>query len=247
MDKEYTFRIDAFTPETLPAERFAEYVRHLARLLGEPANVHFKDLTEGSAKLAVCIDEQVRVKVRDRLSDVTAGNAVPEAMSALNELDKMLANDNAIGELYGDSGALILKFPGRTKPRPVVHGPIVQEGSVQGQLVRIGGQDSTSHATLQDGPLTVRNITMKRELAAQLAKYLYGETICLGGKGKYYRTEDGEWYMDGFAATSFEVLDDRCLSEIIDNLQAVNGSDWSKVADPLEELRALRGEDEVMH
>jgi hypothetical protein len=247
MDKEYTFRIDAFTPESLPAARFAEYVRQLARFFGETANVHFKDLTAGSARLAVSVDEPARAKVRKRIDSVLTGNGTLEALSAQSEIDEMLANDNAIAELFGETGAVVLQFQGRTKPKPTIHGPFVQEGSVQGQLVRIGGQDRTSHAILQDGQNSVKNITLKRETAAQLAKYLYGPTLRLFGKGKYFRVDDGDWRMEGFTVTSFNVLDDRPLSEIIHELQEVSGSDWNRVSDPLSELRALRGEDGVMH
>lgn len=240
MDREYTLRIDAFTLGSMPAGRFSEYVKQLAQLLGEAENVHFKDLTEGSARLAVCVDEPARYRVRERVNAVLIGEGTPEAVTAQSELDKMLANDNAVAELIGESGAVILQFQGRTRPKPIIHGPFVQEASVQGQLVRIGGQDRTAHAILQDGDVTVRNITLKRELAADLAKFLYRPIICLLGKGKYYRLENGDWVLDGFTATSFEQLDDTALSGVIDSLRAVGGSGWSKVADPLKELRALR-------
>jgi hypothetical protein len=36
---EYRFRIDAFTPETMPMARLAEYMSQLAQLLGEPTYV----------------------------------------------------------------------------------------------------------------------------------------------------------------------------------------------------------------
>ena len=39
--EEYRFRIDAFSPETLPMARLAEYLRQLAVILGEPNDVPF--------------------------------------------------------------------------------------------------------------------------------------------------------------------------------------------------------------
>ena len=38
---EYRFKIDAYTPQTMPLVRLAEYMAELAQLLGEPTAVHF--------------------------------------------------------------------------------------------------------------------------------------------------------------------------------------------------------------
>jgi hypothetical protein len=38
---EYVFRIDAFTPDTLPMARLAEYLSALAKLLGHQEHTHF--------------------------------------------------------------------------------------------------------------------------------------------------------------------------------------------------------------
>ena len=45
------FVIDAYSPETLPMSRLAEYMAQLATLLGEKSHVHFVELAAGSAKL----------------------------------------------------------------------------------------------------------------------------------------------------------------------------------------------------
>lgn len=37
----FTLRIDAFTPESLPMRRLAQYLLGLAQLMGEPEHVHF--------------------------------------------------------------------------------------------------------------------------------------------------------------------------------------------------------------
>ena len=53
---EYVLRIDAFTPDTMPMARLAEYLGALARLLGHAEHTHFVRLEEGSAKLVHRVD-----------------------------------------------------------------------------------------------------------------------------------------------------------------------------------------------
>jgi hypothetical protein len=57
--KEVHFRINAYTPGTIPMDRLALYMREFARLLGEPASVHFDKLIEGSACIVAWIDAAV--------------------------------------------------------------------------------------------------------------------------------------------------------------------------------------------
>jgi hypothetical protein len=54
--REYRLRIDAFTPETLPMSRLAEYMADLATLLGEQERVHFARLENGSTALVHTIE-----------------------------------------------------------------------------------------------------------------------------------------------------------------------------------------------
>ena len=72
---EYQFKIDAYTPETIPMARLSEYMGQLALLLGEPAAVHFRKLTRGSTVLNAKIDREAAPKVRDRVVRVRAADA----------------------------------------------------------------------------------------------------------------------------------------------------------------------------
>ena len=38
---EYRFEIDAFTPDTIPMARLAQYLGDIARMMGQEASVHF--------------------------------------------------------------------------------------------------------------------------------------------------------------------------------------------------------------
>jgi hypothetical protein len=126
--KEHRFRIDAFTPATLPMERLAEYMTEFAKLLGEAQHVHFVDVGEGSAILRARVEPVAVPKVERRINAVRQGNGDASTIKILKSLDDMLANDNAIGQLLDEAGAEIILFQGRNRPKPLVFGPIRADG-----------------------------------------------------------------------------------------------------------------------
>lgn len=67
------FKIDTFTPETLPMERLAQYMLQFAKLLGEPDRVHFVDVGSGSAVLRARVEDAALPRVERRLSDAARG------------------------------------------------------------------------------------------------------------------------------------------------------------------------------
>src|SRR6218665_2971572 len=121
---EYVFRIDAFTPDTLPMGRLAEYLAALAKMLGHPEHTHFVRVDEGSAKLVHKVDAVDAPKVESRLNNVRIGSAPKDAMAGKLALEELLANDNAVGTLSeAQSGRVILPFIGRNRPKPLTFPP----------------------------------------------------------------------------------------------------------------------------
>lgn len=110
---EYRYIIDAFTPDTLPMERLAAYMRELALLLGEPNNVHFARIEKGSAVLVSRIDRTAAPNVAGRVRGLRDGTAPEDARKAFRQLDAMLASDNAVGRLSDAESAEVIDFPGR--------------------------------------------------------------------------------------------------------------------------------------
>ncbi len=58
---EYRFVIDAYSPETLPMSRLAEYMTDLARLFGTAERVHFVRLEAGSTVLVQRVEPEARL------------------------------------------------------------------------------------------------------------------------------------------------------------------------------------------
>ena len=245
-DNEYTFRIDVFTPDTLPMARMAEYLTALADLVGHRDTTHFVRIEAGSARLVSRVEAQDAPKVERRLATVLAPNAVPAAARAYKVLDGMLAEDNAVGEVIGPEGATIIPFPGRTRPKALTFPAFRQDGSIDGQIVNIGGRDKTAHVILQDGAITYTSIDLNRDLARDLAKHLYGPKVRLFGSGRWERHPDGAWKLLSFTVDRHEVLDDAPLTDVLADIRATPAN--GLVADPAihDELMTLRlGEDEL--
>ncbi len=116
--REFYFRIDAFTPSTIPMARLAEYMAGLAVILGEPASVHFVKLQRGSTILVHRVQSEAVPKVRDRARAVRRGDAPRDALRAYENINNMLLADNGTGELKErDAEAVIIPFPGERRAR----------------------------------------------------------------------------------------------------------------------------------
>lgn len=234
----YRLHIDRFTPQTLPMGRLAEYMSDLAAILGHKEYVHFDKLQSGSAVLVSHVDDEVIPKVFERVTAVRHKTAPGDAMRAFYELNKRLKADNAVGRL--DRGtAQIIEFPGRKTPTPVQYGPITKVGSVCGVLIKIGGKDDTVPVVLQDSKYTWR-CNASRKMARELAHHLFGGVIRVYGSGGWIRDGEGVWSLNRFNITDFEVLDNRDLRDVIQELREVPGNRWRDSDDPLEELRRIR-------
>jgi hypothetical protein len=219
---EYVFSIDAFTPDTLPMARLAEYLSALAKLIGHPEHTHFVRVDEGSAQLVHKVDAVDAPKVETRLNGVRVGSAPRDALVAFQTLEDLLVNDNAAATFTEvATGRVLVPFVGRDRPKPLTFPPFRENTSINGQIVRIGGRDDTAHATLQDGSTIHTGVNMKRELARELGKLLYGPMVRLHGNGKFERQADGVWKMDDFKVDRYEVLDERSLAETLTLVRTV--------------------------
>lgn len=238
-DDRYVFRIDAFTPETIPMARLAAYMAELAAMLGEEDNVHFEKITKGSAKLAVKVERPAVTKVRNNVNEARMGVRGTRG-DRYRKLNEMLRSDNAEGTLKLNNSN-ILAFPGRKEPHPPKLGPFTQAFSRDGQLVRIGGKDKTAHATIQDADGQTWSFEVSRGLARELAPHLFEGVIRLTGTVRATRNDDGEWSYDALKAHQFEELRAETLTEALGRIRALPASEtwlpdtWRRIAQERDE------------
>lgn len=243
----YRFVIaEAFTPETLPMARLAEYMADMAALLGETANVHFVRVEAGSTVLIQDVDHEAHPKVRDRVHAIKRREAPVEATRAYDALNSRLAADNATGLLLEDDNldnhsTRVLDFPGAKQVRKMEYGPIAQTAALQGVVIVVGGEKDPVPVHLQDNDV-VHICRAKRALAKELARYIFGAPLRVRGQGRWLRNADGDWSMRSFQIATYEQLQHDRLATAVTQLREVQGASGGR-ADTLEMLRALRRED----
>lgn len=238
-DQQYTFTIKGgYTPRTIPMDRLAEYMAGVARVLGEEASVHFADLVESSVALLARVDEPARPKVRARLQAVKSGFAPAEIRRHYDHLDEMLRRDNAYGALAGDDN-VVIPFPGRNRPEPVVYGPFRQRGTIDGEVYRIGGKDASKHVHIHSGDRDLSMLYASEAVALDLRHHLFGGTLRFEGEGLWVRHGNGTWELKSFRIDRFTSLRDESLIETVTRLRSVGGDAFGDdaVAQLLEDRR----------
>ena len=235
---EYRFKIDAFTPDTIPMHRLAEYMNDLATLLGSQKSVHFVKLEGGSTTLVEHIEAEAVAKVTERIEKVKKRTAPEDAIRAFADIDKRLLEDGADGFVETDLGKVI-EFPGRNRALFDTFAPFTEHGTLDGQLIRVGGRDETVPVYLEEGQ-TIHKCNSNREMAKRLAPFFLGPTLRVQGNGKWYRDQFGNWVLEHFTITDFSPLDDSNLTDVVSKLRALPRSELQTLDDPLSELRRIR-------
>jgi hypothetical protein len=233
--EEYRFRIDVYSPETLPMIRLAEYLHQLAVILGEPRAVHFVRLDGGSTTVIHKIETEAVPRVRGRARAVARRQAPRDAMRAYEIVNRMLRVDNGVGALQETSGAEIIHFPGREDLTRF--GSISQQCSVDGEVIRVGGTRERVPITLRSEEELIADCYTGRATAKKLALHLF-EPVRLFGTGRFIREATGAWKLEYFVIDSFDPLNDEPLSSVVVALRAIAGGQWSE--DALGDLRFIR-------
>ncbi|MBX7147093.1 MAG: hypothetical protein K1X44_07280 [Alphaproteobacteria bacterium] len=240
--QEYKFKIDAYTPDTLPMDRLAEYLMELSKLLGENPYVHFMRLEAGSTVIVQKIDSVALPKVRARTEAIKRGDAQISVMQAYKCINDMLKEDNTTGVLLESNNAEIIRFPGTQEKGQQIMS-VRQQGEISGEVIRVGGKKEDVPILLDIEGKEISGCYAKREIAKVLGKHLF-EPVRLFGIGKWNRNSDGEWNLFRFDIDNFEVLENISLSKSVFELRTLRG-EWGSNA--LHELLELRNENNKAH
>ena len=78
----YTFKIEGFTPETMPFGRLIDYYAQLKQMLGLPEQLHLVGIFESSHGTYLAVDGEARKRVDERLLKIRDGSAPKTALRA---------------------------------------------------------------------------------------------------------------------------------------------------------------------
>lgn len=241
--EELLLHIDAYTPETIPMARLAEYLRDLAILLGEEKSVHLLGVDKGSLNIVHAIEPEAAPKVYARVEGVRRGQAPPEALRANRGINRKLQEDNGTASLLRrnllldqkhQQGAEIIRFPGRD----LLQGNIFkagQEDSIDGIVIKLGGRKDPVPVHVESEH-EVYSCYASRSLAKEMAPHIFVTELRLHGEARWIRDTQGEWHLERFFIKHFEPLNPAPLPEIVARLRAVRGNEWPTFADPWKEL-----------
>lgn len=236
--REYRFKIDAYSPVTMPLGRLAEYLADLAILFGEDKSIHLIEVEEGSTVLVNLVEKEAEPKVLENLDAVSRKEAPPERMRAAESIDERLRRDNAIGFVIAPTGDNIIKFPGREHAEPLTYGPFNEPGVLIGKPIMVGGKNDPVPVHLE-GKEGIYDCLAKRDIARRIAPYLFTNYIKVEGIGRWVRRPTGHWEMIKFTIKNFDPVEDVSLRESIQRLRALPAK-WKEKEDPLDELMSIR-------
>ena len=120
--------IDGYTPDTLPLNKLADYLKQFACLVGTDADVHFEKVGKGSAVLVNRVRDDAAMETRARIAAAARGDGLPEAVSGFNGLKTLFQKDRTTGRIK-EQNRKILEFP---KPIAPQYGTVVEEGTLEG-------------------------------------------------------------------------------------------------------------------
>lgn len=235
----YDFRLDGWTPATLPMARLAEYLARLAALFGNRADVYFLKARKGSAIQEIHVRATAALKVQARLKLVGTGEESEDAAKSVQAINAMLREDNTSATLKQKAGAVLIRFPGcktTLAEEAVVH----ESGELIGMVIRVGGRDETVPLLLQDTDGTTCHCNTSRAIARELAHHLFGDLVRVQGTGKWRRTPERIWVLDDFKIKSWERLEQTSLEAAVTAVREIEGSAWNAFANPHAELKKLR-------
>lgn len=236
--REFRLEIEAYTPETMPMKRLAEYLSDVAVLLGEEGSVHLIAIEHGSTCPVFLVDWESEAKINDRVAKVRAGQAPAEVLEAERRMNRRLTEDNSSGNLISPSKSKILYFPGAAKPKPVEWPSINQAKVLYGVPITVGGKNDPVPVHLEDGREEF-HLLADRSKAKQIAQYLFTTVLRVTGHGRWRRTEGGIWELERFLVDSFEPLKDQSVDDVLTRLRKVQAN-WKQLEDPIGALEKIR-------
>ena len=237
--REYRFQIDAYSPDTMPLSRLAEYLENLSMLFGETHSVHLIKIEKGSTVPVLRVEREAEPKVRERLRLVRQKDGPAEAIRAAKQINELLRKDDAKGVIIDPIGSKVLDFSGRDLNRLVEYGPFSQPSRLDGVPIMIGGEEDLVPVHLEGRQKEIYICRAKRSIAKDLAPFLFSTFIRVEGLGRWMRKRDGDWEMKRFTIKHFEELTPASLRQTIEDLRAIPAK-WKDLDDPYAELARFR-------
>lgn len=230
----YTFKIEDFTPESMPFGRLVEYYQEIKRMIGVADHLHLIDVVESSHGSAFKIDRNAESDLAKRLMAINDGSAPRNATRARDAINEMLREDGTSGSFYDSRGVNVIPFPGN---RAVESAQLRVRGAASfvGELYHIAGTKDDAKVRISTDAYGVVFCTTSREIAKALRDFLF-EDVKVSGRGMWAKSEDGKWDIDNFVIADFAPVKRESLRQSVNRLREMSIA-WP--VDPIGEIDTI--------
>jgi hypothetical protein len=188
--------------------------------------------------LVPIVDDIAFQKVQKQVLAIRNGSASQRAMSSYRSIDERLADDGTTAVLRAPYGTVI-QFPGKLKPVSEDLGPVIEPGTIDGEIIQIGGRDETISVYLREKQ-EISICTTTREMGRRLALLIF-QPVRVHGQATWIRANN-RWKRVHFTIESWNELTEQSLDSVIQQLRNVPTPNIDNI-DPFAMLAELRGDD----
>ena len=218
----YTFKIEGFTPETMPFGRLIDYYAQLKQMLGLPDHLHLVSIFESSHGTCLAVDGEARKRVDERLLKIKDGSAPRLALRARDQINLMLREDGTSGEFFGPDRGNVIAFPGTRADDDVIYS-ISDQAVFSGEVYHISVNKDEVKLRVSTDAFGVVFCVAPRRMGIELRAFL-DERLQITGRGTWKRTSDGAWTVNDVTITDYQPVQ-KTLRETVDNLRTLD-MDW---------------------
>ncbi|PCJ38638.1 MAG: hypothetical protein COA81_12630 [Alphaproteobacteria bacterium] len=238
----YTFKIDDFTPESMPFGRLVEYYAEIKKMFSVAENMHLVGIFESSHGSEFAIDRNHEAALQKRIIAIKEGTAPKLVTRAHNTINHMLKEDGTSGAFFDDSNQNIIQFPGK-RSEDVMEIRIRDAATFTGELYYIAGTKDDAKIRISTDTYGVVFCSTTRDIAKALRDFLF-EDVKVSGRGTWTRNQNGMWNIDDFAITDFAPVQKENLRSAVNGLRELK-IEWPD--DPLGKIRNIEGNGRQVH
>jgi hypothetical protein len=239
----YTFKIEGFTPASMPFGRLLEYYQSLCDMLGSPSQLHLMAVVEGSHSTAIRIDDSYKPALAQRLQELVKGTAPTKAHKAREQIDQMLEQDNARATFSDPNGGNVIEFLGASRKLESSDLRVNGSASFVGELYHISRQKDKATLRVSTKDHGTVYCTSTIDIAKALTHYLF-DTVRVTGLCSWRMDENRRWFVDGLEVTSFDEPSSGSLRQVVQRLRAL---DIQMPSDAVNEINRMNEDGETQH
>jgi len=238
----FFLRIDGITPRKMALSDLGQYMLDFVRLLGAEQCPRFYRIKQNCTSIGARLPREREVDTRQRLFLVRNGEGPQEALNAQSSIALRMGKSRAKGGVVTDyQGTRLIEIPVPVIAPAAPSLPVLtRAGSLQGQVIKIGGKQEVVPVQIEDVDGFVYYCLARRELARKLGRHIFGKTVRVHGVGKWRRDDERRWIVEDFQIHEVdEDLSDAPLDFAIERLRAIDSA-WKDHPDPHDELERIR-------